>query len=287
MTVDLHMHTTASDGTLTPSRVVRRAVRKGVRVIAITDHDTTSGLDEALEEAARWSLDIIPGIEINTDYGGTEAHILGYFIDPGTPALQEALARIQRSREERSSAILARLRENGIDVSETEVARHAKGASIGRPHVALALVDRKVVAHVGDAFDKWLARGRPAYVPRASLTPAEAIALIHTAGGIAVLAHPSYLGGEEAIAPLVASGLDGLEARYAQHDAAQTAMFVDMAQRYNLVVSGGSDFHGPKVKKKVDIGDARFTFADLRALCEQVGREVPRLARQRGIGGAA
>ena len=279
MSVDLHMHSTASDGTLTPARLVKRAVRRGVRVMALTDHDTTAGLLEAHTEAASHSIDLIPGIEINTEDQGLEVHVLGYFIDPADAALQQALATVREQRLVRIETMLQRLAAAGVSLSLEDVLRHARGSTVGRPHIALALVEKKAVGSVHDAFKHWLGRGGAAYVPRASLTPYQAIDLIHGAGGVAVLAHPCHVGGEEAIAPYVRAGLDGLEAHYLQHTPTQVALYLQLAQQWNLAVTGGSDFHGPQVKRKVDVGDNRFSLEDLRAFCTAVGREAPRLAR--------
>jgi 3',5'-nucleoside bisphosphate phosphatase len=273
------MHSTASDGTLTPERVVKRAVKRGVRVMALTDHDTTSGLDAALAEARRWSIDIIPGIEINTDSQGTEVHILGYFINPRSHPLQARLQEVRAQRESRMQRMLDRLGQAGLPISEADVRKHAQGQSVGRPHVALALVDKKLVGSVREAFDLWIGKNGAAYVPRASLTPHEAIELIREAEGVPVLAHPCYVGGEDAIVPLIQAGLGGIEALYLQHNAAQQASYSALAERYGLGITGGSDFHGFQVKRKVDIGDNRFTLADLRRFCETVGHPVPRLAR--------
>lgn len=279
MSVDLHLHTTASDGTFTPARLVKRAVKKRVRIIAVTDHDTTAGLPEATEEARRFNVGVIPGIEINTDMGEAEAHILGYFIDTEHPGLVETLQRIRRGREQRVGAMCALLAEHGLEISEEDVRRHARGESVGRPHVAQALLARRLVAHMGEAFERWLGRGRPAYVPRTSLTPFQAIEAIREAGGVAVLAHPN-LAGEAILDDLVRAGLQGLEALHPTHTADRTAHLARLAESRGLGVTGGSDFHGPQVNRQVDVGDVRFSLADLERFCGQVGRELPPIARQ-------
>lgn len=278
MSVDLHSHTTASDGTFRPRRLVKRAVKNGVRVLAITDHDTTAGLSEALEEAARWSIDIIPGIEINTEFRDREVHVLGYFIDTENVDLQRRLEYVRERRQTRIRRILDRLNDLGLEVSEEDVARYARGDSLGRPHVAQALVARKHATHVADAFDRFIGRDRPAYVPRESLSAPEAIQLVRGAGGVPVLAHPLYLQSDAVIEELIAAGLGGIEANYPTHSLAQREHFVDMARVHNLGVTGGSDFHGPQIKR-IDVGEIDFSLTDLRAFCEQVGHEPPRLAR--------
>lgn len=278
MSVDLHSHTTASDGTFRPKRLVKRAVKNGVRVLAVTDHDTTSGLAEALEEAARWSIDIIHGIEINTEYRDHEAHILGYFIDVENAALQQRLAEVRDQRQTRVLRIIERLRAIDIDISEDDVGRFGKGDSLGRPHVAQALIAKRFASHMQDAFERFLGRDRPGYVPRESLSAAEAISLIRGAGGVPVIAHPGYLPSDEVLEELIAAGLGGIEAHYPSHTPAQRDRFVRIAQAHGLGVTGGSDFHGPQVKR-TDVGDIAFSLTDLRAFCDQVGVEPPRLAR--------
>lgn len=273
------MHSTASDGTLSPEKVVKRAVKRGVRIMSLTDHDTTAGLEEAQREARRWSIDIIPGIEINTDAQGTEVHVLGYFIDPNHADLQARLHQVREQRTTRAQRILDRLAEEGVTLTQGDLLKHARGQSVGRPHIALALVEKKLCGSVREAFDRWLGHNGSAYIPRDSLTPFEAIDLIRNAGGVAVLAHPCYVGDEAAILPYIQAGLGGIEALYLQHNAAQQASYCALAERYGLGITGGSDFHGFQVKRKVDIGDNRFTFADLRRFCETVGHPVPRLAR--------
>jgi predicted metal-dependent phosphoesterase TrpH len=272
------MHTTASDGTLSPRKLVKRAVKRGVRVIAVSDHDTTAGLAEAYDEAKNYDITIIPAIEINCDFRGTEAHILGYFIDIENQTMQTTLERIRMHRTHRTAMIVRKLREEGALITEEEVNSYSKGESIGRPHIAQALVAKGYAHDVSDAFDKWLGRGKPGYLPRESLTPTQAIDLIKGANGIPVLAHPIYVGSDEFIEEFITAGLAGLEVRYPQHSALQQQHFADLARRHNLAITGGSDFHGPKVSKNVEIGDVDFNLSDLRRFCEHVGRECPEVA---------
>jgi len=278
MSVDMHSHTTASDGTFRPRRLVKRAVKNGVRVLAITDHDTTAGLSEALEEAQRWSIDIIPAIEINTEFHDTEAHILGYFIDVENVPLQQRLLEIRDRRRTRVARMLEQLRAHGVELTEEDVARHGKGDSLGRPHVAQALVARRYASSVPDAFDRWIGRDRPGYVGRESLSAPEAIALIRGAGGVPVIAHPLYLRSDALVEELIEAGLGGIEAVYPTHSPAQREHFAALAKAHGLGVTGGSDFHGPQIKK-IDVGEISFSLTDLRAFCLQVGQEPPRLAR--------
>ncbi len=247
-------------------------------MIAVTDHDTTSGIQEACDEAQRWSVDVICGIEINTEYRGREVHVLGYFIDPENSDLQRRLETVRMHRVQRMSKMVERLRAAGVEIDEEDVRRHGRGESLGRPHVAQALVAKKYAFHVADAFERWLRPECPGYVPRESLDPFEAISLITQAGGVPVLAHPLHLGSDGVIEDLIAGGLRGLEVYYPTHSPTHIAYFSDLADAHGLGKTGGSDFHGPQIKR-VDVGDVDFSLAGLRAFCETVGRDVPRLAR--------
>jgi len=247
--VDLHSHTTASDGTLTPRELVREAVRRGVRVLAITDHDSTDGLAEAMAEAAEHPpLTIVPGIEINCDVEGAEIHILGYCMDFEAGWFQDFCRHQREQRRERVRRIAARLAELGLPVDLREVFALVQEGSAGRPHVARAMVARGYVKSVREAFDKYLGAGKPAHVPRAKLAPADAVRLIRRAGGVPVVAHPGLADRDALIPELVAAGLMGIESYYPEHSAAQTASYVQMCKDRGLVATGGSDFHGPKVR---------------------------------------
>lgn len=243
---DLHVHTTASDGLLTPAEVIDMAVRLGLTGIAITDHDTLKGLKPAIEylSANKIGLDFIPGIEINTDVERGEVHILGYYVDPGDEALSNRLAEIKVFRRERALGMIRLLGEMGMPISLEEVESKARGDLIGRPHIAMALMDRGYVGSLKEAFDKYIAQGCPAYVPRYKFPPAEAIALIHQAGGTAVLAHPGLIGDQKVIDEIIALGIDGLEVFYPDHSESQAANFKKLADERGLLVTGGSDFHG-------------------------------------------
>jgi predicted metal-dependent phosphoesterase TrpH len=246
--VDLHAHTTASDGTLTPPELVREAVRRGLRVLAVTDHDSTDGLASALDEAARHPpLEIVPGIEINCDVDGAEIHILGYYVDYEAAWFQ-GVCRVQREdRRERVRLIAARLAELGMPIDPDEVLALVRDGSAGRPHVAQAMVKRGYVKSVREAFDKYLAAGKPGYVPRARLTAKDAVRLIRKASGVPVLAHPGLSDRDALIPGLIATGLMGLECYYREHSAVQTAGYLQLCREHGLAATGGSDFHGPAV----------------------------------------
>jgi predicted metal-dependent phosphoesterase TrpH len=253
--VDLHTHTTASDGTLSPRELVRAAVRRGVRVLAVTDHDSTEGLPEALDEAARHPpLTIVPGLEINCDVPGAEVHVLGYAVDHEAPWFQAFLREQRAERVARVHRIAARLAELGMPIDPAEVFAIVKEGSAGRPHVAQVMVHRGYVASVREAFDKWLHASGPAHVARRRLTPLEAIAIIRRAGGVPVFAHPGLAERDEMVPDMVAAGLMGIETYYAEHSAAQTAHYKALCLEHNLVATGGSDYHGERSGRANPLG---------------------------------
>jgi hypothetical protein len=253
--VDLHTHTTASDGALAPREVVRAAASRGVRVLAITDHDSTDGLPEALEEAARHPpLTIVPGLEINCDVPGSEVHVLGYLGDWAEAWFQEFLRAQRAERTTRVHRIAERLTQLGMPMTAEEIFAVAQEGAPGRPHVARAMVARGYVGSVREAFDRFLGAGRPANVTRRRLTPAEAVRVIRRARGVPVLAHPGLADRDALIPDLVEAGLLGLEAIYPEHSAAQVAHYRELARRHGLLVTGGSDFHGSQVKRANTLG---------------------------------
>lgn len=246
--VDLHAHTTASDGTLAPRELVRLAVRHGVRVLAVTDHDSTGGVREALDEARRLPpLEIVPGLEINCDVPGAEIHVLGYCVDWEAPWFQEFLGAQREERRQRVYRIAARLAELGVPIEPADVFALVKEGSAGRPHVAQAMVDRGYVKSVREAFDRYLSLHGPANVPRRRITPVEAIRIIRRARGVPVLAHPGLANRDELIPELVEAGLLGIEAFYPEHSSGQITTYREMCARFGLVATGGSDFHGPRI----------------------------------------
>lgn len=246
--IDLHNHTTASDGELSPTALVERAAGLGVRALAVTDHDTVAGLAEARAAGARLGVHVVDGVELSaTRAGGGTVHVLGYLFDPASPALTEPLGRLQASRRLRNEGIAERLAALGVPVELSAVRARAHGV-VGRPHFAAELIACGHARSVDEAFDRWLARGRPAYVERDELRPDEAVRMVHAAGGVAVLAHPMVYAQsdervERMIAELAAAGLDGVEIDYPSHTAGQKTMLDCFARRYGLVRTGGSDFH--------------------------------------------
>jgi 3',5'-nucleoside bisphosphate phosphatase len=247
--VDLHTHTTASDGTYAPRDLVIEAASRGVRVLAITDHDSTEGLPEAFEEAERRRpLELLPGIEINCDVEGAEIHVLGYLMEWQALWFQEFCREQRRERRERVHRMAERMAGLGMPFDADEVFALVKEGSAGRPHVAQVMVARGYVKTVREAFDKYLASGRPGHVPRNKLTPEDAVRLIRRAGGVPVFAHPGLAGRDELIPGLIAAGLMGIECYYTEHSAQQRAMYLQICKEQDLVATGGSDFHGPQVR---------------------------------------
>ena len=244
--VDLHMHTTASDGQLTPTELVRLLARNGLRHVAITDHDSTEGMAEAQEEAlAHPGLELIPGVELGADIPEGDVHILGYFLDIDSEELQETLRGFRDGRDERGRRMVERLAEIGLVVEWSRVEELAQGGAIARPHVARALVERGYVATNQEAFDKYLGRGGPAYVGRSKLSPEEAIRLILRFGGLPVLAHPArYVKNLHTHLPsFVEAGLVGMEVYYKDYTVEEVAWLQRLCHRYELIPCGGSDYH--------------------------------------------
>jgi len=243
--VDLHSHTLASDGALSPRDLVRKAIEHGVSVLAITDHDSTEGIAEARAEASRRpGFTLVPGLEINCDVEGAEIHVLGYLVDHEAPWFQEFLREQRAARTERVHRLAARLAELGMPIDPAEVLALAGEAAPGRPHVAQVMVKRGYVKSVREAFDKYLRSDGPANVPRHRLTPVEAIGVIRRARGVPVLAHPGLADRDAMIPALVDAGLGGIETYYAEHSTEQVRKYLDLCRRFDLVATGGSDYHG-------------------------------------------
>jgi predicted metal-dependent phosphoesterase TrpH len=262
MYIDLHIHTTESDGTLTPSQVVRYAKEKGLKAVAITDHDTIHGNEEAIKEGVNEGVEVIPGVEISVDYSPGTMHMLGYFITTEDPILNEKLTLLQDSRADRNPRIIEKLNKLGLSLTYDEVVQVSGGGQVGRPHMAQVLMKKGYTKSIKEAFDKYLGKGAPAYLDKFRLSAVEAITMITDAGGIPVLAHPFTLDCKSSdeldalVEKLVNQGLQGLEVYYSEHDERKTSSYKLLAKRYNLAITGGSDFHGKNIKG-IDLGTGR------------------------------
>lgn len=242
--IDLHLHSTQSDGSFPPTQVVQRAAKLGLSAISLTDHDSVAGVQEAQNIGRDIGVEVIPGTELSAHEAGMDIHILGYFIDPTNSNLLAYLQKFQDARRNRAKKIVARLNRLGVRITMAHVLHKAGDATIGRPHVADVLVEEGFVFSHDHAFQKYLGYGKPAYQPKFVLTPREAVEIIHAAGGLASLAHPVLYRRDALIPDLIKQGLDGIEVMHIKHGRADVRRYSDMAKRYGLLITGGSDCHG-------------------------------------------
>jgi len=278
--VDLHTHSIHSDGTLSPSDLVKEANRRGLRVLGLTDHDTVDGLAEATAEADRLGMDLIPGVELSTvaperGNGDHEVHLLGYFVDRDDLALRAGLASYAERRRDRVERIVERLQAAGVRIDGDRVRELAGPGTIGRPHVARALIEQGYVSGIAEAFDRYLAPGRPGYVPRPKVEPEQGIDLILEAGGVPVLAHPLGTGDVAAtVAQLVPAGLAGIEVFYGEYNDEARRALSEVADRWQLIGTGGSDFHGPNFKPGRELGGPHVPAEVVERLRAATGRRT-------------
>jgi predicted metal-dependent phosphoesterase TrpH len=272
--IDLHLHTTASDGALSPSELVLEARAAGLSIFSVTDHDTVAGVEAAAASARDAGLELVPGIEITAVADGRDVHVLGYFIDTTSARLREFLTAQRHDRLRRAREIAGRLASLGAPVDVAPIAAGAaRGQSVGRPQIADALIAAGHVASRDEAFDRFLDAGGPAFVPRQGAGPEAVIALIHEAGGLASLAHPGITKRDDLLPALVDAGLDALEARHSDHDAATEARYRDLARELGVLVTGGSDFHGAGAGHRVSaLGQVTLPRADFDALLARRAR---------------
>lgn len=278
--IDLHTHSTVSDGSDPPERIPELAAEAGCSAVALTDHDRTDGLRPALERAQELGVELVPGCEVSCTGSPGTLHVLVYFVQPGEGPLHEELERLQRDREERNRQLLARLADLGIVVSEEELREEAGKddlSEVGRPHVAAVLVRKGVVSTISEAFERWLAKGRPGYVSKARVRPLEVARLARTSGAVPVLAHPLSMGVPEselpsAVSELAEGGFAGLEAFYGRYTPEERAGLAALARASGMVATGGSDYHGsykPDLSVGIGLGDLEVPDRALEELCAQ------------------
>ena len=274
--IDLHTHSTASDGSFSPTELVKLAKEMGLRALALTDHDTIEGLAEFIKTGKELDLETVPGTELSAYFEKGTLHILGYFIDFHSPKLKDRLKKLQEARAERNPKIVKKLQALGIPITYEEVVAISGGGQVGRPHFAKLLLQKGIVKTFDEAFERFLKRGAPAYVEKDKIFPRECLEIILEAGGIPVLAHPFTLHLEnDALEAFVKQlkdwGLRGIEAYYTEHTPAQTAFYLKLAEKYGLCVTGGSDFHGknkPEIKLGLGYGNLRVPYRLLERLKE-------------------
>jgi predicted metal-dependent phosphoesterase TrpH len=273
--IDLHLHTTASDGTCSPESLVERAWQVGIRTMSVTDHDTMAGVAPATAAAATYGMTVIPGIEITAVQDGRDVHVLAYFLAEDAPGLQEMLAQQRRNRKERAAEIADRLAALGapIDIAPLlESANRTGGKALARPQIARALVAAGHVASVAEAFDVYLSETRPAYVPHRGASPADVVELVIAAGGVASLAHPGQLNKDALIPSLVEAGLGAIEAYHSSHDAETQSHYLTLAARHGVGVTGGSDFHGEAARRAEFFGVTQLPQEHFDDLLSRAGR---------------
>jgi predicted metal-dependent phosphoesterase TrpH len=271
--IDLHTHTDRSDGTFTPAELLRHAADAGLEVVGLTDHDTTEGLDEAIAAGAGLGVEVVPGVEFSAEHERTSVHVLCYWMDVGNAEFQAELRRLRDDRFRRGELMIEKLRELGFDISFERVREIAQGGNIVRPHVAQAMVEAGIVASEEEAFERWIADGKPAHVPKHALDPLEAVRLIRESGGLCVLAHPGMWGDQtsvpdELIEAMAAAGMVGLEVDHTDHSPEQRERYRAMARGLDLIPTGGSDCHGTRYEP-IRLGTSLCepeSFARLRAL---------------------
>lgn len=265
---DLHIHTTASDGLLSPSEVVRWASVKRLTAIGITDHDTINGISPALEASSEYGVEVVPGIELSTLYEEEEIHILGYYIDYKAAWFLNTLEKIQNSRYERAASIVSKLNGLGINITLEQVTNIANDGAIGRPHIARAMINKGYINNIKEAFKSYIGKGCPAYVERYKLSSGEAIDILKKLGGLSVLAHPGLIKNKANIGNIINLGIDGIEVYHSKHDDETIRNALAIASSRKLLITGGSDCHGMKVNNEPILGNCSVDYKYVQKLKE-------------------
>lgn len=255
MNIDLHIHTTFSDGLFTPEEIVDFAVKKRLDGIAITDHDTINGIDRAIKRSTLYNnFIVIPGIEFSCEYNDEEVHLLGYFIDYKSSELIKLTNKLKNERIKRGYKIIDKLNSIGLDITVDDVKKIAKHDFIGRPHIANVLTQKGLANNIEDAFNRYLIKGKPGYIKRSKLSIIDTIKLIHRIGGTAILAHPGLLNNKDIIKYTIDNKVDGIEAIHTKHSKDEIDSFIEICEKNNLIITGGSDFHGEKINGEYSLG---------------------------------
>jgi predicted metal-dependent phosphoesterase TrpH len=270
---DLHLHTFFSDGTFTPEELAGHGARLGFAALALTDHDSVEGCARMAAACAAAGIEFIVGAELTAEHADTEVHILGYFLDPENRTLLEKIAGFQAVRQNRIREMVAALNQVGVPLQVESVFALANCQSPGRPHVARALVKEKLIGNLDEAFEKYLKKGRPAWVPKTKMSALEGVGLIHQAGGLAVMAHPGLNRTDEIIPDLVDAGLDGIECFHTKHSTAMSERYLEIADKFHLLVTGGSDCHGFS-KGKPLIGGVKLPYEHVEKMKDAAGRKT-------------
>jgi 3',5'-nucleoside bisphosphate phosphatase len=266
---DLHLHTNFSDGTFTPEELILQAQKHGLACIALTDHDTVEGCAATAKACATAGIEFIPGTELTAEHNDTELHLLGYFLDTQNNKLLTEIAKFQTVRQNRIHEMVARINELGVPLEAGSVFALANCKSPGRPHVARAMVKAGLVKNLDEAFERFLKKGRPAWVPKSKISALEAIELIHQAGGLAVMAHPGLNRTDEIIPALVEAGMDGIECFHTKHSTQMSERYLEIADKFHLLVTGGSDCHGFS-KNKPLIGTVKLPYEHVEKMKAKV-----------------
>jgi predicted metal-dependent phosphoesterase TrpH len=272
MRIDLHMHSVFSDGLKTPTELVTMAKNNGLAAISLTDHDSLGGIPELMQAGKDMDLEVISGCELSCEFAGRDLHVLGYGVDHENNEFQDALLKFRDTRHDRGVKIIEKLNALGIDIKLEDVLAKADGAALGRPHIANVLVEKGLVGNVNEAFDKYIAEGGPAYVPKYKMSPSDATTYIHNAGGLAFTAHPGiFMENRSEMLELLEFGFDGIEVFHPKHNPARRQELKSIADERGLLVSGGTDYHG-FAGRDLPMGSEEVSYELLAAIKERLGR---------------
>jgi hypothetical protein len=264
--IDLHTHTVFSDGLATPERLLADAAALGLAAVAVTDHDSVDGIDRALDAGRKVGVEVVPGVEMSCTTNGTDIHVLGYFVDHHAETLLGFLTTVRARRAERAERMVKKLNELGLPVTMRRVQELARGAAVGRPHVAQAMVDTGKVANVQEAFDRYIGYDGPAYFPKMQLSPRQGIDFIHQYRGLAVIAHPANYHNDGAVYSCIEAGVDGIEVWHPDHEQRNIDHYAEVAQKNGLLMTGGSDCHGGRKQGRVTLGQVAVPYKYLQAM---------------------